>query len=65
MAKKKDTKQLLRTLREQGCECELTRGQHWRVRLPNGDQVILAGSGGDGRGLQNAKALLRRKGIEL
>lgn len=62
---KKDVLALVSRLEKSGHRVRTTRSGHYAVLTPSGKVVILPGSGGAGRGLANAKALLRREGCHV
>lgn len=55
----------IRKARKDGWEVQRTRSDHFEV-LHNGVRVAtIAGSGGGGRGLRNARAELKRAGFDF
>lgn len=50
---------------EQGCRVELTKNGHFKVYIPNGPMIVCSGTTSDHRGLENAKATLRRAGLNV
>lgn len=56
-------KKLMRDLKREFpfAEIELTRGGHYRLRLPNGRVVIVASTPGDPLFLRHARADVRRQ----
>lgn len=60
MSLKTDVRQYLRVLEAEGAEVSLTRGNHWRVRLENGELVFCSLTPSDRRALANFKAQVKR-----
>lgn len=51
-----------RKARKAGWEVKVTRGTHYEVTFQGERVAMLAGTGGRGRGIQNARAELKRAG---
>lgn len=60
----KQLSDMLKKAEKQGCTVEFTNGGHIKITTPNGP-VFTASTGGDTRGWKNARALLRKKGLDL
>ncbi|MEY9842517.1 type II toxin-antitoxin system HicA family toxin [Streptacidiphilus sp. EB103A] len=63
MAAKKDTRQLIKKLENQGFEVTLRNG-HYRVFKDGTFTVVMPSTPSDSRGLKNAMAYLKRAGFQ-
>jgi hypothetical protein len=59
------TGELIDTLRKLRVPMERTGGDHLKVHCPDGSFYVTATTGSDSRGVQNAVAELRKKGVSL
>ena len=64
MSSRRDITELLRALSKVGVTCEKTKAGHWKAYTPNG-VVFFCSTPSDKRSLLNAKAELRRKGVDI
>lgn len=65
MSKKKEAKAFVRALLKQGCTVERTGGGHLKVTTPGGEMVYTGSTPSDLRSWLNARARLRRAGVDL
>lgn len=65
MSNAKSLRQLLRAIRKDGWNSEVTGGAHVRVTGPDGQVVIVPATPSDHRAYQNARANLRRAGAPV
>jgi hypothetical protein len=61
----KDYKPLVAVAQEQGWDVSIGGGGHLRFQSPEGELVFTAQTPSDRRSLLNAKACLRRAGLDL
>lgn len=58
-----DLDQILREAEKQGCRIEQSKGNHWKIFVPNGSIIVTASTPSDYRSLRNTRARLRKAGI--
>lgn len=57
----KDTRRMVKALLKQGCV--LKGGKHPKIVTPCGTTIVIAGTPGKGRSMQNARAHFKRYGL--
>lgn len=58
-------KALLKAVKDAGWPIEQTKKGHHLIRPPSGPLILVSGTPSDWRGLKNARAQLRRAGVNV
>lgn len=63
MGMTKDQTKLLKQAESAGCQIRRTKKGHYFVKTPSGKSILVGG--GNARGTKNARARLRREGLDI